>query len=71
MFLWSCEKLNTHHPSPLDRWIGRTLAEQLAIPLMLMAYRSTVQDSTSISPGPEYARKLKDRLDMAHELARG
>lgn len=90
---------------------NRTLAQQLAmvtakhqrdwdnhLPLVLMAYRSVTQDSTSCSPallmlgrevrtpaemvvgrppdapvdppGPEYARKLQDRLDSAHEFAR-
>ena len=91
---------------------NRTLAQQLAIvtakhqkdwdthiPLVLMAYRSAAQDSTSCSPallmlgreirtpaemmmgkppdtpvdppGPEYARKLQDRLESAHKFARG
>lgn len=90
---------------------NRTLAQQLAIvtakhqqdwdnhvPLVLMACRSAVQDSTSCSPallmlgreirtpaemmvgkppdfpvdppGPDYARKLQDRLESAHEFAR-
>jgi len=90
---------------------NRTLAQQLAIvaakhqrdwddhvPLVLMAYRSAVQDSTSCSPallmlgreirtpgemmmgkppdapagppGLDYARKLQDRLESAHEFAR-
>ena len=90
---------------------NRTLAQQLAIvtarhqqdwdthvPLVLMAYRSAAQDSTSCSPallmlgreirtpaemmvgkppdtpvdppGPDYARKLQDRLESAHKFAR-
>ncbi|XP_061093063.1 uncharacterized protein LOC133125281 [Conger conger] len=90
---------------------NRTLGQQLAIvtakhqrdwdahvPLVLMAYRSATQDSTSCSPallmlgreirtpaemmlgrppdlpadppGLEYARKLQDRLECAHEFAR-
>ncbi|CAI5693182.1 unnamed protein product [Oreochromis niloticus] len=90
---------------------NRTLAEQLAlvtakhqcdgdshVPLVLMAYRSAVQDSTSCSPallmlareirtpaemmmgrppdadgdqpGPDYARKLQDRMESAHDFAR-
>lgn len=89
----------------------RTLGQQLAIitaqhqrdwddhlPLVLMACRSAVQESTSCTPallmlgrelrtpaalvfgqppdmvaapaGPEYARKLQDRLDSAHSFAR-
>lgn len=90
---------------------NRTLAEQLSIltsthqqdwdthlSLVLMAYRSATQDSTSCTPamlmlgreirtpaelafgrppdappgpaGPEYARRLQDRLDSAHAYAR-
>ncbi|KAI4885571.1 hypothetical protein NFI96_007362, partial [Prochilodus magdalenae] len=89
---------------------NRTLAKQLAIltaehqrdwdivPLVLMAYRSAVQDSTSctpallmlgrelrtpaeivfgkppdtpaVPPGPEYARRLQDRMESAHAFAR-
>lgn len=88
---------------------NRTLAKQLAIltaehqrdwdthlPLVLMAYRSAVQDSTACSPallmlgrelrtpaeiafgrppdtvppGCEYARRLQDRLECAHDFAR-
>uniref|UniRef100_A0A3P9J3I3 Gypsy retrotransposon integrase-like protein 1 n=1 Tax=Oryzias latipes TaxID=8090 RepID=A0A3P9J3I3_ORYLA len=90
---------------------NRTLVKQLAIltsahqsdwdehlPLVLMAYRSAVQDSTLCTPallmlgrelrtpaemsfgkppdalgappGPEYARKLQDRMDTAHAFAR-
>lgn len=90
---------------------NRTLVKQLAIltsehqrdwdehlPLILMAYRSAVQDSTLCTPallmlgrelrtpaemsfgkppdalgappGPEYARKLQDRMDTAHAFAR-
>ena len=90
---------------------NRTLAQQLAIvtakhqrdwdahvPLVLMAYRSAAQDSTSCSPallmlgremrtpgemmmglppdapvdppGFEYARKLQERLQSAHDFAR-
>lgn len=90
---------------------NRTLAKQLAIltgehqrdwdmhlPLVLMAYRSAVQDSTSCTPallmlgrelrtpvemvfgkppdtpvapaGPEYARRLQDRMESAHAFAR-
>lgn len=90
---------------------NRTLGEQLAIisakhqkdwdmhlPLVLMACRSAVQDSTActpallmlgreirtpvelsfgrppdstpILPGPEYARRLQDRLETAHTYAR-
>ncbi|KAJ8333817.1 hypothetical protein SKAU_G00411360 [Synaphobranchus kaupii] len=67
------------------------------LPLVLMAYRSTVHDSTScnpvllmlgreirthpywhladpdspsVPPGPEYARRLQDRLETAHSFAR-
>ena len=101
------------HPQS-DRLVerfNRTLAQQLAIvtakhqqdwdthvPLVLMAYRSAIQDSTSCSPallmlgreirtpaemmvgkppdtpvdppGPDYARKLQDRLESAHKFAR-
>ncbi|KAL7841639.1 hypothetical protein SRHO_G00253300 [Serrasalmus rhombeus] len=90
---------------------NRTLAKQLAIltaehqrdwdihlPLVLLAYRSAVQDSTSctpallmlgrelrtpaeiifgkppdtptVPPGPEYARRLQDRMESAHAFAR-
>ncbi|KAJ8353974.1 hypothetical protein SKAU_G00215410 [Synaphobranchus kaupii] len=90
---------------------NRTMGQQLAIvtakhqrdwdrhiPLVLMAYRSAVQDSTSctpallmlgrelrtpaemafgrapdtpaVPPGPEYARRLQDRLETAHAFAR-
>lgn len=90
---------------------NRTLAEQLAIltaenqrdwdmhlPLVLLAYRSVVQDSTlctpallmlgrelrtpaemvfgkppdtpAVPPGPEYARRLQDRMESAHAFAR-
>lgn len=90
---------------------NRTLAQQLSIltaehqrdwdthlPLVLMAYRSAVQDSTSctpallmlgrelrtpaevafgkppdtfaVPPGPEYARRLQDRIESAHAFAR-
>uniref|UniRef100_A0A8C5APC8 Gypsy retrotransposon integrase-like protein 1 n=1 Tax=Gadus morhua TaxID=8049 RepID=A0A8C5APC8_GADMO len=69
------------------------------LPLVLMAYRSAVQESTSctpallmlgrelrtpadlafgrppdtppVPPGPEYARRLQDRLETAHSFARG
>ncbi|KAI3357058.1 hypothetical protein L3Q82_015443 [Scortum barcoo] len=68
------------------------------LPLVLMAYRSAVQDSTSctpallmlgrelrtpaemafgrppdtprVPPGPEYARRLQDRMESAHAFAR-
>uniref|UniRef100_A0A096MCA9 Integrase catalytic domain-containing protein n=1 Tax=Poecilia formosa TaxID=48698 RepID=A0A096MCA9_POEFO len=91
--------------------LHRTLGQQLAIltaehqrdwdehlPLVLMACRSAVQDSTTCTPsllmlgrelrtpaelsfgrppdapavpaGPEYARKLQDRLEIAHAFAR-
>ncbi|XP_023193030.1 UPF0524 protein C3orf70 homolog isoform X1 [Xiphophorus maculatus] len=91
--------------------LHRTLGQQLAIltaehqrdwdehlPLVLMACRSAVQDSTACTPsllmlgrelrtpaelsfgrppdapavsaGPEYARKLQDRLETAHAFAR-
>lgn len=90
---------------------NRTMQQQLAIltaahqrdwdqhiPLVLMAYRSAVQNSTNCTPallmlgreirtpaalayglppgttqdvpGPEYARKLQDRLESAHAFAR-
>lgn len=90
---------------------NRTLAVQLAVttashqkdwdtqlPLVLLACRSAVQDSTactpallmlgrelrtpaemifgrpsdtpSVPPGPEYARRLQDRLEVAHHFAR-
>ncbi|KAJ0050423.1 hypothetical protein NL108_003631 [Boleophthalmus pectinirostris] len=90
---------------------NRTLAKQLAIitaehqrdwdmhlPLVLLAYRSSVQDSTlctpaglmvgrelrtpaemlfgrppdtpATPPGPEYARRLQDRIETAHTFAR-
>ncbi|KAK7884629.1 hypothetical protein WMY93_027752 [Mugilogobius chulae] len=90
---------------------NRTLAKQLAIvtaehqrdwdmhlPLVLLAYRSSVQESTSctpallmlgrelrtpaemffgrppdtpaVPPGPEYARRLQDRIETAHTFAR-
>lgn len=90
---------------------NRTLAKQLAIltaehqrdwdmhlPLVLLAYRSAVQDSTRCTPallmlgrelrspaemafgkppdalgappGPEYARRLQDRMESAHAFAR-
>ena len=90
---------------------NRTLAKQLAIlttehqrdwdmhlPLVLLAYRSAVQDSTlctpallmlgrelrtpaemafgrppdapAAPPGPEYARRLQDRMESAHAFAR-
>ena len=90
---------------------NRTLGKQLAIltaehqrdwdmhlPLVLWAYRSAVQDSTSctpamlmlgrelrtpaemafgrppdtpaVPPGPEYARRLQDRMESAHAFAR-
>ncbi|KAK7919250.1 hypothetical protein WMY93_010534 [Mugilogobius chulae] len=90
---------------------NRTLAKQLAIvtaehqrdwdmhlPLVLLAYRSSVQESTSCTPallmlgrelrtpaemffgrppdtpatppGPEYARRLQDRIETAHTFAR-
>uniref|UniRef100_A0AAV2LIB8 Integrase catalytic domain-containing protein n=1 Tax=Knipowitschia caucasica TaxID=637954 RepID=A0AAV2LIB8_KNICA len=90
---------------------NRTLAKQLAIitaehqrdwdmhlPLVLLAYRSSVQESTActpallmlgrelrtpremcfgrpphtpaVPPGPEYARRLQDRMETAHAFAR-
>ncbi|KAI3360729.1 hypothetical protein L3Q82_012872 [Scortum barcoo] len=90
---------------------NRTLAKQLAIltaehqrdwdmhlPLVLMAYRSAAQDSTSctaallmlgrelrtpaemafgrppdtpgVPPGPQYARRLQDRMESVHAFAR-
>uniref|UniRef100_A0A8C5DVC8 Integrase catalytic domain-containing protein n=1 Tax=Gouania willdenowi TaxID=441366 RepID=A0A8C5DVC8_GOUWI len=90
---------------------NRTLAKQLAIltaehqrdwdmhlPLVLLAYRSAVQESTActpallmlgrelrtpaemafgkppdtpmVPPGPEYARRLQDRMESAHSFAR-
>uniref|UniRef100_A0AAV2KTQ3 Gypsy retrotransposon integrase-like protein 1 n=1 Tax=Knipowitschia caucasica TaxID=637954 RepID=A0AAV2KTQ3_KNICA len=91
--------------------LNRTMQQQLAIltaahqrdwdkhiPLVLMAYRSAVQNSTNCTPallmlgreirtpaalaygrppgdledvpGPEYARKLQDRMESAHAFAR-
>ncbi|CAI5653216.1 unnamed protein product [Oreochromis niloticus] len=98
--LWSVFNALRRHDGVLQMgWKEPAMGEMSHVPLVLMPYRSAVQDSTSCSPalltlareirtpvemmmmgrppdadgdqpGPDYARKLQDRMESAHDFAR-